>query len=204
MYSYFHINSMTKIFIFVSQTNIALIIVKKGKSYQLIKWDIATDTFTEGQWLRYKKLAIKCCAISPDGKYFGWVYNMYGKNFSTHAGISMIPNFSADLYSGMMCGCWDCITFDTLSNPLNLDKYQFQYKCKHSMPCVFSEGNSECVADNGLVIYDAKDVFIYQAFNKIITVDEYKVLVNGNVVYDATDNMFVEVAFDSLPATTIT
>jgi hypothetical protein len=182
---------MPKIFIFVSQTNIALIIVKKKDSYQLIKWDITTDTFTEGQWLHHKKLAINCCAISPDGKYFGWVYNIYGKLFSTHAGISLIPNFSADLYSGMMCGCWDCILFDNSSNPLNLEKYQFQYKCKHTIPCIFREGSYEYIAESGLAIYNSTDRFLYSD-NKLITVDEYKVLVNNIVVYDATDNVFIE------------
>lgn len=184
---------MPKIYIFASEVNIALIIVKKGNkcsNYQLIKWDMATNTFTEGQWLCNKKLAISCCALSPDGKYFGWVYNCYWKDSSTHAGISMVPNFTANMYSNKCCGTWDTMEFDTSNNPLHLKKYEFvKTDTTYSLPSLI-EGDSTCVADCGLKICKKEDSFMNYLGN-MITVDDYKVLVNGVVVYDAKNNVFV-------------
>jgi hypothetical protein len=184
---------MTKLFIFVSETNIALIVVKKGTSthpsYQVIQWDMLSNTFTEGQWLCNKQLAITCCALSPNGKHFGWVYNQYWKKKDvTHAGISLVPNFTALLYSDQFVGRLDAVKFDTSSNPLYLGERGFVSRCDHEL----HEGNHARLADTGLKIKSEDDSFINQ-FGDLVSVSDFKVLINGHVVYDASNNDFTPI-----------
>ena len=180
---------MTKLSIFVSESNTALIVLKKGtkhSSYQLIQWDMVTNTFIEGQWLCNKQLAVTCCALSPNGKLFGWVYNQYWKKEdNTHAGISSVPNFTALVYSNQLAGRWDNVEFDKFSNPIHLDKHKFVTKTEHTL----QEGDPLCVADSGLKIKSNDDSFTNR-FGDLISVSDYKVIVNGVVVYDATSNVF--------------
>ena len=180
---------MTKLSIFVSETNIALIVLKKGTkhpSYQLIRWDMHSNTFTEGQWLCNKQLALSCCALSPDGKLFGWLYNQYWKKQDdTHAGISLVPNFTALLYSNQFAGRWDTVNFDTDSNPLHLDKHQFVSRTNNDL----RQGDPAHAAHSGLIIKSDDDSFT-NCFGDLVSVDDYKLLVNGLVVYDASNNAF--------------
>jgi hypothetical protein len=185
---------MTKLSIFTSNTNIAAVVVKKGTSkkpmYQLIKWDMSTNVFTEGQWLCSKHLAIHCCALSPNGKYFGWVYNRYlsGGAFKTYAGVSLLPNFTAIMYSESFCGTWDSVEFDIDSNPLNIHAgWEFKLSESESESETLILGDSTKKANSGL---KSDYVRFRDIFGNLVAVQDYKILVNDCVVYDATHNGF--------------
>ena len=71
-----------KLFVFIAKNVPISAIIRKGKMqgrpcYQIIKWDMSTNEFTEGQWLLHKQLFVRGCSISPNGQLFGWIYNQY-------------------------------------------------------------------------------------------------------------------------------
>ncbi|PJI93038.1 hypothetical protein BC777_1905 [Yoonia maricola] len=83
---------------FATENEQALILRRAGmKLYNLIGWDRATDTFTQGQWLR-KSLRVEDCALSPDGKHF--IYAVHNADPNQRAGaqytvVSQAPWFTA-------------------------------------------------------------------------------------------------------------
>ena len=83
---------------FATENDQALILRRSGKKlYNLIGWDRATDTFTQGQWLR-KSLWEDSCALSPDGRHF--LYAVINADPNQRAGeqytvISRAPWFTA-------------------------------------------------------------------------------------------------------------
>lgn len=179
---------------------IALIVCRfnvDGKQrWQLIKWNInkitvgdqkketvIADKFTEGQWIINKQLWRKGCAISPDGQYFYWIYNRYQSSEGmTHAGISVLPNFTAIMYGSKGNGRWDDCRFDKKTGkPIN--NQGLEPKGATKISCV-SKGAR---ADNGMMPATWTD-----DFGRTITVDGYKLSANGIVIYDATNNTFKE------------
>lgn len=83
---------------FATENEQALILRREGKQlYNLIGWDRATDTFTEGQWIR-KSVWEDNCALSPDGQHF--IYAITNADPHQRAGeqytvISRAPWFTA-------------------------------------------------------------------------------------------------------------
>lgn len=88
-----------------SEANVAVILRqgKQRKEWELIVWDLDTDTFTEGQWLLHKQLDAKTAAISPNGLYFAYGYDTYGYlgAFTSVGVASKLPNFTAEYF----CSC---------------------------------------------------------------------------------------------------
>jgi hypothetical protein len=180
-----------KLFIFkASHANISVIIRKnsgKKENYQMIRWDMSNNTFVEGQWLLNKQLFIQGCAISPDGQHFGWIYNQYGRDNHTHAGISVIPYFTAVLYSPAFLGRWYVMQFNRDSQPIDKNKCGFITRRETQL----------IVSTNTLPVPSGLQppMFIHKIDERVyrIEVDQYKVLVDGQVVYDAADNQFVNI-----------
>lgn len=84
-----------------SNANIAVILRqgKQRKEWQIILWDLDTDTFTEGQWLLHKQVDAKTAAISPNGLYFAYGYDIYGHGGWKSIGVaSKLPNFTAEYF----------------------------------------------------------------------------------------------------------
>ncbi len=180
-----------KLFVFVATDAPVAVVIRKGKfngrpCYEMIRWNLATNEFTEGQWLMNKQLFVRGCAISPNGQWFGWVYNKYWvwprnpSDKNTVAGVSCIPYFTAELFATKTCGRWYSVQFDRRSRPL---------------PSTFA---FEQRGDGRLVVSDSPDpvpsglqdeTFVWNG--KTVTVNGYQLLVDGNVVYDATDHVFV-------------
>ncbi len=83
---------------FATENDSALILRRAGRQlYNLIAWDRATDTFTEGQWLK-KSVQPDVCDLSPDGRHFIYaVRDAYPETEATanHTVISRPPWFTA-------------------------------------------------------------------------------------------------------------
>jgi len=177
---------MQKLFIFVARdAPIAVIIRKERKSkrehYEMVKWNMETNEFTEGQWLMNKQLFINGCSISPNGKLFGWIYNKYWeKGNDTFAGISSIPNFTADLFATRTCGRWFNVNFDSHSAPL-ADDFAFVQRSSVIIPI----SNETHRVPSGL----QEPEFVWNG--KTVKVDGYKLCVDGEVIYDTTNHVFM-------------
>ena len=167
--------SSQKLFVFVAQDVPVAALIRKGKMggrpcYQIIRWDMTTNEFTEGQWLLNKQLFVRGCSISPNGQLFGWYYNQFWKKSAddTHAGVSTLPNFTAELYGAGGCGRWDAVVFDSQSRPLAMG-----LKFEKSAPSGLKPENFQT------------------ADGRNVQVDGYKLIVDGVVLYDAENNVFV-------------
>lgn len=155
----------------------------KGQTWQLIEWDMENDKFTKGQWLLHKQLWINGCSISSNGKYFYWLYNTYqNSNNISHAGISLVPNFTAIMYGNFGDSRWNSCSFDkTTGRPINNQGLhptsKKMIKCvDNGTPDVTGLMNDEWTDNNG----------------RNIKVVGYQIFVNGALMYDATGNQFEE------------
>jgi hypothetical protein len=181
--------SSQKLYVFVAEESHNAAIIRKEKikgqpRYQIIKWDMITNKFTEGQWLLNKQLFIKGCSISPNGELFGWQYNRFWTNEDTHAGISIIPNFTAELY-GRGCGRYNTVVFDYNSHPISRP---FNFEKKGTLDITLSdvdEKYTKC-APNGL-----QPQTFNTKYGNIVRVDGYKLIVDDVIVYDAEHNIFI-------------
>ena len=172
-----------KLFVFVAENAPIAVVIRKEKSgsaecYEVIKWDMTTNEFVEGQWLMNKQLYIKGCAISPDGQLFGWVYNQYWVNAKAYAGVSRIPYFTADLF-GTSAGRWFGVEFDEDSNPL-ASEFNFEQRTECHIPL-----SEKPARPSGLQpeTFTTKD-------GSTIVLDQYKIICDGVEIYDATENKF--------------
>ena len=173
-----------KLFVFINKKNDIAVIIRKEKknkknNYQIIKWDIQNNIFTEGQWLLKKQLFIKGCSISPDGKYFGWLYNTYQHNNETYAGISLIPNFTAILFGTGGIGRYLTVQFDKNSMPINNQSFELKSNI------ILKKSITEIPVYSGLQELN----FILKTGEKII-INGYNLIMDGNIIYDATNNIF--------------
>jgi hypothetical protein len=180
-----------KLFVFVATDAPVAVVIRKGKfngrpCYEMIQWNLATNEFTEGQWLMNKQLFVRGCAISPNGQWFGWVYNKYWqldpRERDTFAGVSRVPNFTADLFATKTCGRWFSVQFDCCSRPL-AGTFAFEQRGPRRVEVVAAEGTD--AVPSGL----QPETFVWNG--QTISVRGYELLVDGHVVYDATDHVFV-------------
>ena len=158
----------------------------RGKhSFQMIKWDLETNTFVEGQWLLNKKICTTACSISPNGEYFGWLYIKYHHCFDgdngTHAGISLVPHFTAILYGNKGVGTHLRVNFDEQGNPI--DNQGFEQKHPEMLLPISC---SKIPIESGL-----QEAQFISKTGQHVVVDGYKLMVDDVVLYDAADNCFV-------------
>ena len=93
--------NIPKLYMYVARDAPICAILRRGnrkKEWEWIKWNLATDTFTEGQWLMGKVILPALCGIHPDGTQVGYVYydiryRDYNKEYLVY---STLPNMTAD------------------------------------------------------------------------------------------------------------
>ncbi len=110
---------MIKLFLYKAAQANVVVILRRGpgrETWEMIRWDLDTDTFTEGQWLLKKQMNGKYAAISPCGRFFAYHYDVYGyvkggQFWTCHGVVSQVPNFTALYFNGSHTGNWDSIGF---------------------------------------------------------------------------------------------
>ena len=133
-----------------------------------------------------KQLFVRGCSISPNGQLFGWIYNQYWRKDSddTHAGVSTLPNFTAELYGTGACGRWDAVVFDEQSKPLAM---RLKFEKRGTMDIEMSELTK--YADS--VPSGLQPSNFQTNDGKNVRVDGYKLIIDDIVIYDAEHNVFV-------------
>lgn len=172
---------------------VAILRRDENRDWLLIKWELETDTFTEGQWLRKKKINPHYCSISPNGKYFGYSYTDY-HDLEAHIIISKIPYFTAEYYSNSAWGSYVYFTKtgEFMSNiqlekrgdeeitqiPLNQDLIHESY--------VIIDKQYKKEAESHM--YNVKYDFTYN--KKKITVEDENIKVEDEIKYETTGKKF--------------
>lgn len=193
-----------KLFLYKADSANTVAILRRGihrDEWELSKWDMNTDTFTEGQWLRHKIMNGKYCSISPDGQYFAYHYDIYptvnGKQtFDSHGVISRLPNFTALYFKDHFGGNWADLGFDTNGGIV--------YSGMKGVETMEKKGNEEIPfvdwrgavkAPSGYIeeerlVDGAVEPFL-DAKGRVITTQEGKLLADNQVIYDTTHHIFV-------------
>jgi hypothetical protein len=194
-----------KLFLYKADCANIVAILRRGShrdEWELIQWDMNTDTFTEGQWLKHKSINGKYAAISPDGRYFAYHYDIYptvnGKQtFDSHGVVSRLPNFTALYFKDNFGGNWSSLGFDANGGIVYSGmkgNERLEKKGEETIPLVDWRG--AVLAPSGYIkeeslVSNSKDPFL-DCNGRIITVDGAKILANNDVIYDTTNHVFVE------------
>jgi len=208
------------LFVFVSSQAPIAVLLRKEKvpvnkeNWQMIKWNLETHQFTEGQWLLKKKLDLSACSISPDGTKFGWMYHQYHLNWKTHAGVSPVPYFTAILYSDKAINGSDKMRFDDHGSILDYGGFHFEQtnvKPKDetrtrfkACPCPVRK--IKCKSPSTLqnvkgCVQPARFTIQTKCRNmqkEAVEVRGHCLFVNGQLLYDATHNVFRPVKFANI------
>lgn len=139
--------------LFVSDVSVAVLLLRASRTTkQLIRWDMATDRFTPGQWMaaRHKQLDDKRAAISGDGVYFGYTYFTYSPigRETSYCVKSVIPNFTAHTICRNQSEHW--------ANGMWDDTYRF------STPFPYTDQRGRVITSEGARLY-ADGVLLYDA-----------------------------------------
>jgi hypothetical protein len=177
-----------KLYLYKARDVPIVAILRRGlqrDEWELIKWDLETDTFTEGQWITHKQMNGRYCAISPNGNYFAYIYNEYTKSiYSARGVISRIPNFTAIYYTDRFPGYWDKVGFNTDNSVCVSPEKGWQLKTPDS------EIQTSSVKDYVPSGYISSEVWI-DPRGRSITTEKGVVIANGVPIYDTTHHMFV-------------
>lgn len=178
-----------------SSAPIACIVYRKDKTtYQLISWNMETDEFVEGQWIKHKKIYLPGCAISPNGLYFAWMYNECNASFKTCGGVSILPYFKAILYTENLIGRHFYFRFNTNNEiidnrccrdeslELSNNSFQFEIRPNTLNICIGITNSISNVAHSGM---NVKSEFYEIIGNRI-----YR---GANLIYDASNNSFAAI-----------
>ncbi len=176
---------VAKLFLYKAAKANVVAILRRGENretWELIRWDLETDTFTEGQWLLKKQMNGKYAAISPCGRFFGYHYNIYTKeSWACHGVISALPNFTALYFNDDHFGNWESIRFtenSEVNGPLMVKKSDVELSfVHHSTPVIHS----------GLI----EEPSWADPQGRIITTEGGKLLADGVVLYDTTNHAFI-------------
>lgn len=160
-------------------------ILRRGTSrdeWELVKWNIMTDEFIEGQWLRHKQMNGKHCAISPNGEYFYYSYNVFRPQYSGCGVISRIPNFTALYFSDDYEGSWTSTHFDDDNNiRCNVE---LQMRTDNDLIILpYTNGN---IFDDG---YISTETWM-DPKGRIIRTEDGKLIADDIVIYDTTNHVF--------------
>ena len=167
--------TLPKFFLYKAQNANIVVILRRGETretWELIKWDLETDTFTEGQWLLKKHM---------NGKYDVYGFVDGNQNYACHGVISKIPNFTAIYFNPDHCGNWQSIQF-TETGDVNGPPMEK----KGSVELSFVKGQTP-TAPSG---YIETDSWI-DPKGRVITHKNGVLLADNQVLYDTTDHVFV-------------
>jgi hypothetical protein len=177
-----------KLYLYKARDAPIVAILRRGlqrDEWELIKWDLETDIFTEGQWLTHKQMNGRLCAISPNGQYFAYIYNEYTKQvYSTKGVISKLPNFTAIYYTDNFPGYWDTVGFNTDNSVCIADEKRWQLKTPNSG---LTTSPMKAYVPSGFI---DSEVWI-DPRGRSITTERGKLLVNGSCMYDTSTHLFV-------------
>ncbi len=177
-----------KLYLYKARDAPIVAILRRGlqrDEWELIKWDLETDTFTEGQWLTHKQMNGKYCAISPNGEYFAYIYNEYTKKvYSTKGVISKLPNFTAIYYTDRFPGYWDTVGFNTDNSVCVADEHYWQRKTQDSE---LKTSSCKEYVQSG---YIDSEVWI-DPKGRSITTEKGMLLVNNVCIYNTMKHMFI-------------
>lgn len=179
-----------KLFLYkAAEANTAVILRRGDKrdSWEIIRWDLDTDTFTEGQWLMKKQMNGKYAAISPCGRFFAYHYEISGfvkgvQDYQCHSVVSSVPNFTALYFDDKTLGNWGILGFTEKGEIVSSG----QMVKKGSVELPFAERGSS-LAPSGYV----SSAEWTDPRGRVITLDEGKLFADGTLLYDTTDHMFV-------------
>ena len=177
-----------KLFLYKARDANIVAILRRGlqrDEWELIKWDLDTDTFTEGQWLTHKQMNGKYCAISPNGNYFAYSYTEYTKKvYSARGVISRLPNFTAIYYTDQFPGYWTKMGFTTDNSVFVPAEHGWERKTED---LELTTTPVQEFVDSG---YISTEVWI-DSKGRSITTDRGMLLANETCIYNTTTHMFV-------------
>jgi len=176
---------MTKLYLYQARDAPLIAILRRQSKtiFELITWNTETDTFTRGQWLKHVVMNPKYLSISPDGTHFAYFYSSLKihDKWSSHAVISKLPYFSATFHTKEHNGMWDQISFDIDGNFMHTN----------------STLDKKAPSELNQVLWNKDKLFSgfqSEPFNdsqgRLITTDEAKLLVNGSIILDTSDDVF--------------
>lgn len=181
---------MTKLFLHkAADAPIVVILRRAGGSkrmaWELIEWNLETDTFREGQWLMGKQMNGKYLQVSPNGKYIGYHYYFYTPDWQCHGAVSRVPNFTAIFFCPEHCGNWEQIQF-TPDNNIIFSNLKLMKKRDSDLKVFTYKERKDAVPSSWLGEGPWTD-----PKGRVITTEEGKLLADGQVLYDTTDHVFV-------------
>jgi hypothetical protein len=159
-------------------------------NWELIKWDIRADTFTEGQWLLGKTMNGKYPLLSPDGKLFSYHYDIYHKgDWKCEGAVSLLPNFTALYFCGDHGGNWEEIGFGE-DGALVFEPTRLVKKGEVELPIRKYDKNLPQV-QRTYIDFEKLDsnVWVDPKGRKITTKDGI-LYADGKILYDTTHHMF--------------
>lgn len=175
-----------------SDANTAVILRQSAqrKEWELILWNLDTDTFTEGQWLLGKQIDAKTAAISPNGLYFAYGYDVYGKGQWESVGVvSKLPNFSAEYFAAFTGGrIFYVPQFDKENHLVNTELLNYQKRRDTELELVQwanMNGDRSTLADSGY-----KGESFVDSKGRNIKAVEGKLFADDELLYDTTDHVF--------------
>ena len=185
-----------KLFLYKARDAPAAVILRRGEKrriWEMIRWDLDTDTFTRGQWLtKADQMNGRYCAISPDGRHFAYHYSEHKTPFTSHAIISAVPYFTALLYTSEHAGNWDSIGFSTGGQPMHTRNGTL----KKRTPTTLKQVPWERGVDGGYM----KHGTFTAPRGRLITTEGGRLFTDGQLLYDTTEHQFREVRYgEALP-----
>ena len=163
----------------------------KKKDWEMILWDMDTDTFTEGQWLMGKTMNGKYACLSADGKYFAYHYDLYGKSaqnpsgvWACHGAVSLVPNFTALYFCPDHYGNWEQIQFSENGDVV----FRQMEKKSEDAPSLVCWKKGMALVPPSYVDVNSQEWMDHKG--RVITTDGGKLLADGVVIYDCTDHVF--------------
>ena len=191
---------MVKLFLFKARDAPIVVIVRQAKvnsykNWELIRWDLQTDTFQTGQWLKCAHIIRpKYFSISPDGNHLAYCYTNFETNehfeIVSHMIISKVPYFTATMYTKDhgVCGHGTYIGFNTHGQPMcrsSVDTLEVR------QPTTLKEAKWESNVPTG---YIESGTFT-DSKGRVITLDKGRIMADGVVLYDTTDHVFQSIPY---------
>lgn len=179
-----------KLFLYKAADAPVAVLLRRGVSrdqWELIRWDLETDTFTAGQWLLGKHLHGKDAALSPDGRFLAYQYDIYsGEAYQSHAAVSLVPNFTAVLYNPGNGGHWDGVGFSADGSLVSTLKSGWVMPVGTPPGFELEQGVWEDKVASGYVENESW----VDPSGRVITLKGAQVVADEAVLYDTTEHVF--------------
>jgi hypothetical protein len=159
-------------------------------NWELIKWDIRTDTFTEGQWLLGKSMNGKYPLLSPDGQLFSYHYDIYHKgDWKCEGAVSLLPNFTALYFCGDHMGNWEEIGFGE-DGHLVFEPTRLLKRGDLELPIRKYDKNLPNMPRTHIDFEELDGHYWLDPKGRKITTKDGILYADGKVLYDTTEHVF--------------